>query len=363
MSFARFTYALVALIALVYILTVTKSYLLPFIIALLIWYLIRETREGLRRVPFIRDRFPHWLQNVLVFGLMFLIISLGARLLASNIQQFSRVLPTYEKNVELMNAYFLNTFNVNLIESLTEYANQANFTDAIQAVLRGLSSLLGDGFMILLYCVFIILEESIFMKKFRLLFDDEEQFEGVAEMMKKIDKSFSNYIGLKTLVSVITAVLSFIVLQIIGVDAPVLWAFIIFLLNYIPSIGSLIATTFPAVIAMLQNSDIIPGVWVLLGVGAIQIVMGNIVEPRIMGNSLNISPLIVILSLVVWGAIWGILGMVLSVPITVIIVIIMAQFPSTKSIAILLSENGYVDGLQIEEPREGIQEEEVSTAE
>jgi predicted PurR-regulated permease PerM len=138
----------------------------------------------------------------------------------------------------------------------------------------------------------------------------------------------------------LTGFLSYIVLLVLGVHSPILWAILIFLLNYIPSIGSLIATTFPAIFAMLQFGDLSSGIWVLVSVGTIQLVVGNFIEPKIMGNSLNISPLVVLVALIVWGAIWGIVGMLLSVPITVMMIIIMAQFENTKSLAILLSATG-----------------------
>ena len=127
-------------------------------------------------------------------------------------------------------------------------------------------------------------------------------------ILRKIEDSISNYLRLKTYVSLLTGVLSYFVLLLVGVDGAPFWAFLIFLLNYIPTIGSLVAT-----------------------------------EPKVFGKSLNLSPLVTILSLAVWGEIWGITGMILSVPITVIMIIIFSQFDKTKNIAILLSESGNVD--------------------
>ena len=145
---------------------------------------------------------------------------------------------------------------------------------------------------------------------------------------------------LKTFVSLLTGLLSYFALLSIGVEAPVFWAFLIFLLNYIPTIGSLIATSFPALFALLQFGELGPFLWVLGVVGAIQVIIGNIVEPKVMGNSLNISSLVVLLALAIWGSLWGIIGMILSVPITVIMVIIFAEFKATRPIAVLLSEKG-----------------------
>jgi predicted PurR-regulated permease PerM len=148
---------------------------------------------------------------------------------------------------------------------------------------------------------------------------------------------------MKTVVSLLTGILSYIVLAIIGVDFAVFWAFLIFLLNYIPTIGSLIATIFPALMALLQEGNFSHAFWVIAGVGAIQILVGNFIEPKVMGNSLNISSLVVILSLVIWGSLWGIIGMIIAVPITVIMIIIMAQFPNSRKFAIMLSKDGIID--------------------
>ena len=120
------------------------------------------------------------------------------------------------------------------------------------------------------------------------------------------------------------------------------WAFLIFILNYIPTIGYLIATLFPALISLLQFGTFINPMIVLVAIGSIQFLVGNVIEPKLMGNSLNVSPLVVLISLAFWGTIWGVTGMILSVTITIMIIISCSQFKSTKWIAILLSENGNI---------------------
>ena len=115
------------------------------------------------------------------------------------------------------------------------------------------------------------------------------------------------------------------------------------ILNFIPTIGSLIATVFPAIFALLQFGQFKEGLLILGIVGSIQLVVCNFVEPKLMGNSLNISPLVVLLTLAIWGVMWGITGMLLSVPVTVILIIIMAEFPATRPFAVLLSQNGEVN--------------------
>jgi predicted PurR-regulated permease PerM len=340
MRLQRATYLVVLLSALVYILYICQSYLIPMVLAFLIWDVIRGLRDFFSRIKFVKDKFPIWLLNTISFGAIFLVLSILSNLIINGINQLTLDLPQYEANVTHINALILEKYNFDALEKIGNYTGNFEFTSLIQPIFNGLSAVLADGFMITLYCIFILLEESIFRKKIRLIFKNEKDFIRMNGMLNEIDTLFTEYLSLKTMVSLLTGFLSYIVLLVLGVHSPILWAILIFLLNYIPSIGSLIATTFPAIFAMLQFGDLSSGIWVLVSVGTIQLVVGNFIEPKIMGNSLNISPLVVLVALIVWGAIWGIVGMLLSVPITVMMIIIMAQFENTKSLAILLSATG-----------------------
>jgi|AntRauTorckE5430_2_1112549.scaffolds.fasta_scaffold01348_3 predicted PurR-regulated permease PerM len=340
MRLQRATYLVVLLTALVYILYICQSFLIPMALAFLIWDVIRGLRDFFSRIKFVKDKFPIWLLNTISFGAIFLVLSILSNLIINGINQLTLDLPQYEANVTHINALILEKYNFDALEKIGNYTGNFEFTSLIQPIFNGLSAVLADGFMITLYCIFILLEESIFRKKIRLIFKNEKDFVRMNGMLNEIDTLFTEYLSLKTMVSLLTGFLSYIVLLVLGVHSPILWAILIFLLNYIPSIGSLIATTFPAIFAMLQFGDLSSGIWVLVSVGTIQLVVGNFIEPKIMGNSLNISPLVVLVALIVWGAIWGIVGMLLSVPITVMMIIIMAQFENTKSLAILLSATG-----------------------
>lgn len=152
----------------------------------------------------------------------------------------------------------------------------------------------------------------------------------------------SSYISLKSLVNLLSAALSYFIMLGVGIDSPLFWAFLIFVFNFIPAIGPIIGTIFPALFALIQFGEFAPFLVILFGVGGTVVTVGSFVEPRVMGNNLNISPLVAILSLAIWGSIWGIIGMLLSVPITVAMIIIFSQFPKTRTIAILLSEKGRI---------------------
>lgn len=159
----------------------------------------------------------------------------------------------------------------------------------------------------------------------------------------RIADNIRSYLTIKTLVSLLTGVLSYIVLSLFDVNYPAFWGFIIFLLNYIPTIGSMIGVIFPALLTLVQFDSYLPFLGVTIVLTAVQFTIGNILEPYLMGNRLNLSGLVIIISLAVWGAIWGITGMILSVPLMVILLIILAALPSTRPIAILLSSNGAIE--------------------
>ncbi len=348
MSYSRVASILVIVIATGYLLIITKSYLIPIVIAIIIWFLIRELRQFLQRSDIIKNHFPIWLQNIIVFALIFSVISLVSSLLTNSITQFSEVIPSYQGNIQTINNSLQESLGIDIIDRIEEYTGSLEISRMVQPLLNSVTNILSDGFLILLYCIFLLLEETTFPNKLKLMFSDNQTYKQFIALLDTVDQSVGSYFSIKTLMSVLTGILSYIVLRIIGVDSPILWSFIIFLFNYIPSIGSLVATTFPIIIAMLQFGEILPGIWVLIGVGSIQILVGNFLEPRLMGNTLNISPLVVLISLFSWGAIWGIVGMILSVPIMVMLIFIFAQFPSTRGLAVMLSRNGKLYGIDTE---------------
>lgn len=134
--------------------------------------------------------------------------------------------------------------------------------------------------------------------------------------------------------------LGYILFKALGIDFAAFWAVLLFLFNYIPSIGSIIASIFPIVITIVQYGISYQFGAVAVGLLAIQFIIGNILEPTIMGSRLNLSPLVIIVSLMLWGNLWGLMGMFLCIPLTIAVMIILAQFPSTKNFAIILSGNG-----------------------
>ncbi len=327
------------------ILILAKSIILPLILAIILWFLIKEIREFMDKSEWIKTKVKKWIKTIVATSFLILILSLITSLLIQNANSLSSALPKYTMNLDKISQNIETNFGINISEKINLYSGEIDFQSFITIFLDSISELFSNAFMILLYLLFILMEESTFSRKLKAIYSKPADFEKINSLLLKIDYSLGKYIAIKTLLSLITAVLSYLALLALGIDFAIFWAFCIFILNYIPSIGSLIATLFPAVMALIQygGSDFMPFIYVLVLVGSIQLFVGNLLEPKMMGNSLNISSLVVILSLSVWGVIWGVVGMVLSVPITVMMIIVFSNIEGAKKIAILLSEKGFIN--------------------
>jgi len=209
-------------------------------------------------------------------------------------------------------------------------------------LLNGFTDFARGLLLVLLYVVFFLIEQGAFGKKMAALGLPLQETNRLTVVLNKVNDAMRTYLGVKTFTSMLTALLSWIVFYFVGVDYGLFWAFLVFLFNYVPTIGSITATLLPAFLALVQFDTLTPFLIIIIGVTAIQLLVGNLLEPRLMGDNLNISPLVVVLSLILWSMLWGVIGMLLSVPITVAIIIVCSQFDTTRPVAVLLSKDGKI---------------------
>ena len=200
--------------------------------------------------------------------------------------------------------------------------------------------------LIILYVGFLFAESKYVGDKIAALFPAGEKARDVDRMLSAISGSIRRYIWIMSLVSALTSLLSYMVLHWIGVDFAETWALLIFFLNYIPNVGSVLGVAFPALLALVQFNTFEPFLGIALGLTTVHLIIGNVVEPMLMGHSLNMSSFAIILSLTFWGTIWGVIGMFLSVSIMVLIMIVCANVPSWRWVAILLSKDGRINTVQ-----------------
>ncbi|MDG1333661.1 MAG: AI-2E family transporter [Crocinitomicaceae bacterium] len=338
---------LIVITIIVLALIVGQSVFIPFIVALLIWFVVKKTRNSLDKIEFVHKYIPKWIKTFLASLLVFSILVIVGRMLTTNIEKLVLSSEVYRANIEVISLKISKMVNdlVGIDANTTSEAIKNSFKsilnlEYLQSLFSSLSGILGNMMMIVFYTIFLFIEEGLFSNKIKLMFGNPEKSEQYLGIMTKIDKMLSRYIILKSMINLVTATIAYIVLYFVGIDSPFFWAALIFFFSFIPSIGPILGTTLPAIFSLIQFAEFVPFLIILFVIGSFQVAIGNYLEPRIMGNTLNISPLFGIFALAIWGSLWGITGMLLSVPITVAMIIVMAQFPNTRNVAILLSEKG-----------------------
>jgi predicted PurR-regulated permease PerM len=267
----------------------------------------------------------------LLFGLVL------ALLIGTSVHDFTLTLPTYQQQIrEETRALFnwLNNYGISISSQVVlDYFDPSAAMKIAANTLSSLGTALTNGFLILLTVVFILLEASSMPEKLKLALPHSTSS---LENFTRITYSVQRYLAMKTLLSAVTGLTITAALLILDVDYAVLWGLLAFLLNYIPNIGSIIAAVPAVLLGLVQHGIgialVVAGIYVLVNV-----VIGNMVEPRFMGNRLGLSPLVVFISLVFWGWVLGPVGMLLSVPLTMILKIALETTEEWRWVAVLLS--------------------------
>jgi len=339
----KVAYFLITACAIVIILIYGKQLLIPFVFALLLWFIVRKIKQTQDRIKFVREKVPSWVKSMIATIVILFVLGTISKIISASITTLAESHSGYDKNFVHMIDELPDLFGFDLKDTLKNVFSGLNIGETLGTVFSSLTGVLSSTFMIILYALFIFLEETYFLIKIRNILNSQGKFVQFVEISERIESSIEKYLWLKTLMSLLTGAMSYLVLLIIGIDTPVFWAFLIFLLNYIPTVGSLIATLFPATYSVIQFGGLHEGIMIIVFIASIQVLVGNILEPRMMGHSMNISPLVTIISLAFWGAIWGVTGMFLCIPITVVFMIILSQFERTRPIAIMLSQKGTIE--------------------
>lgn len=321
------------------ILVYFQAFLKPIIVSIIIWFLVRQLRDFINRTQRIGLKIPAIVVNtlslVIVVGGFYLIMLI----IVSNIENFIRNFDEYSGNINKTLIQIEEFTGYDIHNESTTFKG-STFQAALTTLAGSFSAFIGKFFLVILYVIFIMLESKLTERKLGIIFRDQQNNQAFSAVMKAIDSLFKDYVSIKIFTSFLTGLFSFFVLVFFDVQLSGLWAFLIFLLNFIPSIGSLIATIFPSIFITLQTGDLTSFLYVFLGVGFVQIIVGNIIEPRLMGNKLNLSPTMVLFSLIFWGFLWGVIGMLLSVPILAMQMIVFSQFKDTRPVAVFLSRTG-----------------------
>jgi predicted PurR-regulated permease PerM len=264
-------------------------------------------------------------------------------LIGPSLNQFLRSLPGHQTRLSAYIATLANWLverGIDVsVEDVRGVFNPGWIMNLAGDILSTLSGLLTNAFLILLKVVFILLEAADLPKKLRPVLKDPETS---LYTIEKFSRSANRYLFINTLVSAGTGLTIGIWLSILGADYPVLWGTLAFLLNYVPNIGSIIASV-PAVLLVLLQLGVDSAILAILGYLIVNVVISNILEPKLMGKGMSLSTLVVFLSLVFWGWVLGPMGMILSVPINSMVKIALESSENTKGFAVILGSGTEVE--------------------
>ena len=330
-----------------------QSILIPIILALVITFIIDDITLRCSRIHLAGYALPRFLARTLaigliVFGLLFVIrmaVGTGGFILER--------IPVYRENLNKVIDQVPDTIWTSMLgETATSVDAVANelfelgynyLISYISSIVSDIANLFVQAFIIFFYIVFLLSEQDKFVGKLSKMFPDPKREREMRQIFASISTQSRKYIAVKTYVSILTGVGSFLVMAFFGIEFATFWAILIFMLNYIPYVGSIIAVIFPVGLSLFQFGDFSLMGILFVALTGIQVLVSYIFEPIIMGNNLDISAFVVLVSLSIFGAIWGVVGMIIAIPIVIVLIIVLGHFDSTRPFAVLLTGNGDLD--------------------
>ena len=275
------------------------------------------------------------------------LVILSAIVVAANAESFIATLAADQPRLNTLIAGVAARLGPHTPQSVSQILSRLDPMQYAASVASALQNFGSAAVLVLIYLGFLIASRRAFERKTVRLFASREARHEALNVFLHIRNAVERYLWIQTVTGLVIAAGSFVVMTMVGLEHAFFWTFLVFILNYVPILGAVAAIALPALFALIQFGEWTHALTVLGGLFAIAFIVGNIVLPRLQGNSLNMDPLIVMLSLAFWGTIWGLPGMFLSTPLTVLSMVILAQFAGSRWIAILLSGDGDPLGLGV----------------
>jgi AI-2 transport protein TqsA len=333
---------LIILISLV-LLFIGQDFLIPLVLAIITWSLLNAIADHIQKIRLGTVKLSRKLALLLAIIAMSSLFLLVYQILASQSQALEAAAPVYEKNFNVIVNDLVTWLGIEELPSSDQFLDSINLGSLFSWLGGSVGSLLSSLILVLIYTAFLFAEQPVLVKKLDALASNPDKASKTRDTITQIATQVQHYVWMKTLVSLATGLLSYFILLWVGVDFAAVWALLIFMLNFIPNLGSILGVMLPALLTLVQFDTLMPFMYIAVGLGAVQFTIGNVIEPALMGKSLNLSSLMIILSLTFWGLLWGIPGMLLSVPIMVMFAIVCAKFDKLRGIAIILSADGVLE--------------------
>lgn len=325
-----------------------REFLIPLAVAILVWSLLDSFRHYLQRFSLRGHHLPRWFATTVAVLVMLCATYVVYEILIRQATALQNAAPEYQANFARLTGKLAGRFGLQqtlVTDNLLERFDLGTVFAWLGGIVGGL---IVNLVLVGIYVGFLMFEQGKWAGKFARLQPDAKRAMQARQMFEDVSKKVQRYMWVKTVVSLLTALVCYAILKFVGLDFAATWALVIFFLNYIPNIGSVIAVIFPSLLAIVQFESIAPFVLVVSGLGSAQFVIGNIIEPIFQGRSLNLSSFMILVSLMFWGSVWGVPGMILSVPIMVTIAIVCSHVAPLNWIAVFLSADGRLMGAQDE---------------
>ncbi|WP_019028026.1 AI-2E family transporter [Colwellia piezophila] len=340
MTIEKLTIRLILFLVIITLLILGKPLIVPIVVALLVWMLIDALATKLKSIKIFEIPLPKWLISlgvILVFSFLLLFFY---QVMIIQTDKLVAAAPFYQEKFAHLIVQLSQLTGLKLDVLVSELFSNINITELLAYVADSTQSMLSSVFLVTIYLAFLFIEQSHAKAKIIALKNLSDRFTLIQSIFKSSTLLIKRYIRLKSAISALTSLLCYLVFVMFDVDFAELWAISTFLLNFIPNIGSALAVFFPSILISLQFDSLSHIALIITCLVIIQFVIGNIIEPAIMGKSLNLSAFMILISLSFWGFIWGIAGMFLAIPLMVATAILFSHIDETKWIAILMSADG-----------------------
>jgi len=324
-----------------FLLIIGKSLLLPIFVAVISVYVLTAASDWLGKQS-VFSFLPSWARRLLVLLAFIVAIIALTGVIIATAGQLIEELPKYQENLTLLATTVLEAFGRQApADWSVVWQNTIGVIDLqslATSTLGSLSALSGVIFMVVIYAMFLMGERAGFAQKIAIALPGKGGIQ-LQSIIASINTSIGDYLAVKTLINAILASISYLVMWLFGVDFALFWAILIGLLNYIPFIGSLIGVIFPVLLTVAQFGSVQTTILVLGLLTTAQLLVGNGLEPRMIGKKVNMSPFVVLVSLSLWTSLWGVAGSILAIPLTSILAIVFSHFDGTRPFAVFLSDD------------------------
>lgn len=348
--FRNIVYGLALTLMIGWILYIGKNVFVPVISSVILAYIVTALAERMRRIPAVGPVIPAPIRFTISILVIAAIIGAIVWLIISNLNQLVALIPQYQARLlSFIQGLFLSFGEQFDVETEVTWETirrdifgGISLQSLVGSTVTSVSVIVGSMFVIFVYTGFALAERRLFERKLNRMTDDPDDARRIGEIVSIINTRIGDYLVTKTLVNLILGLMSYVVMALLGLDFAAFFGVFIALANYVPYVGSVVGVAVPTAIAIVQFGDPTMILMAFFALTACQILVGSLIEPNMMGRSLNLSPFVILVALTSWGSLWGIAGALLSVPITAILVIILSEFDGTRPVAILLSQGGKI---------------------